>query len=186
MRMQLHGPFPVGIEGRPTVALDRPSRGVGSRHGVHSRAIRRFCDGRRVHPRRERLPQPKSGSICVHLWFPFFTSTASAGFRLNRSVDTTCVFHPSVWRRNLETPPLPNSCRERRAGASPAQPRRRARRSHDNGLAPLGRAGETSALRWCYWQVSPPLGCATLTWNAGDARENPSRSASAARARLRA
>src|SRR6266511_2915118 len=47
------------------------------------------------------------------------------------------------------------SRRESRAGVSPAQPRRQARRSHHQGLASLGRAGETPALRWWYGQDAP-------------------------------
>ena len=49
--------------------------------------------------------------------------------------------------RPLEAPRRSRSRRESRAGVSPAQPRRKARNSHHQGLASLGRAGETPALR---------------------------------------
>src|SRR6266545_902959 len=51
--------------------------------GLRWTQIRKLCDGRRVHPLGERLSRLKSVSICVHLWFPFLTSTVSAGFRMN-------------------------------------------------------------------------------------------------------
>src|SRR6266540_5340268 len=57
--------------------------------------------------------------------------------------------------RILGVPPRSRSHRESRAGVSPAQPRRKARLSHHQGLASLGRAGETPALRWWHWQVAP-------------------------------
>src|SRR6266545_475721 len=57
--------------------------------------------------------------------------------------------------RILEVPPRSRSRRKRRAGVPPALPRRKARLSHDEGLASLGRAGETPALRWWRWQDAP-------------------------------
>src|SRR6266540_5904472 len=60
-------------------------------------------------------------------------------------------------RCSLKVPPPPRSRRERRAGVPPALPRRKARLSDHHGLASLGRAGETPALRWSYWQDAPSV-----------------------------
>ncbi len=59
-----------------------------------------------------------------------------------------------TWRM-LEVQPRSRSRRERRVGVPPALPRRKARHSHHQGLASLGRAGETpNATSFLFWFFS--------------------------------